>query len=77
MLSFGLVMVVAVNPLVESITAIAAGSIVSSLSRYVFNKPSCVQDCQNVEHEDGETDSERMLSTLNSWLDLSRDDLFR
>ena len=46
------------NLLVESLTAVIAGSIVSLLNRFVINNPNCqiVQECQNIEREVSESD---------------------
>ena len=61
-------MVVDVNPLVESLTAIIAGPIVSLLNRYVFNNPSCQigQECQVVEREPSESDHSNSSTVASS-----------
>ena len=52
------------NLLVESLTAAIAGSIVSVLTRFVINNPSCQigQECQTVERETSDGD----MTTSNS-----------
>ena len=56
------------NLLVESLTAIIAGSIVSLLNRFVINNPSCQlgQECQNFEREVSESDRSSSSTTASS-----------
>ena len=56
------------NLLVESLTAIIAGSIVSLLNRFVINNPSCQlgQECQNFERELSESDQSNSSTTASS-----------
>lgn len=56
------------NLLVESLTAVIAGSIVSLLNRFVINNPSCQlgQECQTFERETSESDSSNSSTTASS-----------
>ena len=47
------------NLLVESITAVIAGSIVSLLNRFVINNPNCQigQECQDFERVSSDSES--------------------
>ena len=56
------------NLLVESLTAVIAGSIVSLLNRFVINNPNCqiVQECQNIEREVSESDMSASSSSTTA-----------
>ena len=56
------------NLLVESLTAVIAGSIVSLSNRFVVNTPSCQlgQECQNFEREVSESDRSSSSTTASS-----------
>ena len=56
------------NLLVESLTAVIAGSIVSLLNRFVINNPNCqiVQECQNIEREVSESDMSNSSTIASS-----------